>query len=246
VTTNQLAPDGASFIVYRLTCLPTGKIYIGYTSKSIESRFSSHIKFTRRSGISTKSKIRNAILKYGTDCWRKDVLQAFDSEEEARLAEIHFIAEYDSIKNGYNIEPGGKGVPCTPEHRLKISQALKGKPKSDEHKRKLRQPHPSIAGPRNYFYGKHHSEETKVKIANRYYRHGPEHHFYGKIIKTSFKPGDAHPRSQPVIVDGQRYGSLRLAAESVGLCKLTLRRMLDRGDPRIQRTKRISMPKEST
>lgn len=195
------------YIVYRLTNLANGKVYIGFTAGSLENRFKSHIASAGCHRF--KSKIGSALVKYGSEQWDKIVLQSFECKEDALAAEIHYIAEYDSVTKGYNITPGGE---CG---------AVKG-------------PRPSICGAGNPFYGKTHTAETLAKIADRPYRSGADHHFYGKTIGTSFKAGDLHPRSIPVVVDGIRYGSISIAARYVGLSCPTLQRMLKRGNPRIQ------------
>lgn len=64
------------------------------------------------------------------------------------------------------------GIRLSDEHRQKISESLKGeknpnydKQMSDEQKRKLSDAHKGKnAGKNHYFYGKHHTEETKEKI----------------------------------------------------------------------------------
>jgi hypothetical protein len=50
--------------------------------------------------------------------------------------ENYFIEQYDTFRNGYNMTTGGEG---TQNHKSKhlISQALKGKKKSEEHVRKI-------------------------------------------------------------------------------------------------------------
>jgi len=48
----------------------------------------------------------------------------------------------------------------------------------------------SMIGSGNKFYGKKHTEESKIKIASRYYPRGKEHPFFGKHIWE----GKKHPR----------------------------------------------------
>jgi hypothetical protein len=48
------------------------------------------------------------------------------------------------------------------EHKIKLSNALKGKPRSSDSCNKQRE---SVTGNKNHFYGKKHSEETKRKIS---------------------------------------------------------------------------------
>ena len=54
-------------------------------------------------------------------------------------------------------------VKKTPEHRQKLSNSLKGKMKSEEHRQHISD---SMKGEKCYLYGQHHSEETKLKMAD--------------------------------------------------------------------------------
>lgn len=55
----------------------------------------------------------------------------------------------------------------TEEYKTKLSIALKGRVFSEEHKRKLSEFAKTRVGNKNSFYGKHHSDETKLKFMNR-------------------------------------------------------------------------------
>ncbi len=57
----------------------------------------------------------------------------------------------------------------TPQHRKNLSDALKGKPKSEEHKQHLRENHADMSGRNNSMFGKKRgpmTEEIKLKISN--------------------------------------------------------------------------------
>jgi hypothetical protein len=59
---------------------------------------------------------------------------------------------------------------------------------------------------------------------------GKEHHLYGKKVKTSFKEGKDHPKSQPIIIDGIEYGSLTLASKALGVSRPTIKKRYLNGD----------------
>lgn len=218
------------FIVYKLTCTNTGKSYIGYSRHSLEVRWRGHLKHAK---AGSPTKLYRAIRKYGEKAFTKEILEEVVTKVEAQQREIDLIARYQTLKLGYNTTRGGDGGNTSTERTLKwnkhISESLKGKPKSSEHRKNMCGPRPSVSGENNPFYGKRHSSETKEKIANRPYIRGDKHHFYQKQIATSFKPGFDHPRSTPVTVNGIEYGSLSLAAKAHNMTRPKLKRWLKAG-----------------
>jgi len=61
-------------------------------------------------------------------------------------------------------KPGpNKGKPKSEETKRKLSEAMKGKPKSEEHKRKMSE---AKKGENHPLWGKTHSEETKHKMSD--------------------------------------------------------------------------------
>lgn len=51
--------------------------------------------------------------------------------------------------------------------RIKYGQSLKGKQKSEEHKRKISENHANTSGSNSPMYGRHHSVDTKLKMSQR-------------------------------------------------------------------------------
>ena len=120
-----LDPKNISAIAYLATS-PSGKHYIGITSKSLEERKKTHYQDATRG---SQRYFMNAIRKYGEQLsW--EVLQKVDTWEEAKNLEIAYIKQYDSYNNGYNLTLGGDGVlgfshTHTDEAKAKISIANK-------------------------------------------------------------------------------------------------------------------------
>lgn len=118
-------------IIYRITNLVNQKVYIGQTSKSLSDRYKTHC-----SKWSRCYKLRNAIQKYGKENFVIEPLMAgLTSQEELNFWETFWIKVYDSVKEGYNLNPiGGPGNFSyrTLETRDKISKALKGKKHNSE------------------------------------------------------------------------------------------------------------------
>lgn len=147
-----------NYVVYRHTS-PSGKVYIGITSKKPEYRWSNG------NGYKDSPKFYNAIKKYSWNNFKHEILFSGLNEISAKMIEEDLIYYYKSLNLSYNISNGGdgtKGVIMSKEARIKMSNAKKGKPSpnkgkhlSEETKEKLRQAN----------LGKHHSEETKRKCS---------------------------------------------------------------------------------
>lgn len=127
-----------TYVVYR-HLFPNGKSYIGITCVKPYTR-----RWRAGSSYYKQPKIYNAILKYGWDKVKHEVLYENIPIEQANRIEQQMIAKYDSIKNGYNVSTGGGGsygIPCSEEKKLKISRANKGKPNHNDNLRKWREKH---------------------------------------------------------------------------------------------------------
>lgn len=99
---------------------------------------------------------------------------------------LNFIRDDELTKKYYNFKKyamggGIKGIIRGEEYCKKISASLKGRPKSEEHKQKIREVRLgtktseeakikmriSHSGSNNHFYGKTHTEETRLKIRSK-------------------------------------------------------------------------------
>ena len=97
--------------------------------------------------------------------FKKEILQFYNGVDELNQGEIYWIAQFNSTdpEIGYNLTYGGDGFGVfTDETLKKISESLKGKHHSEEHRRKISE---GLKGEKNGFFGKHHSEETRRKIS---------------------------------------------------------------------------------
>jgi len=84
---------------------PSGKKYVGVTRQSPERRWSHGF------GYETNKYFFRAIKKYGWNNFKHEVLYSGLSRYDALHTEMRLIKEYDSFAHGYNMSPGGEGLP---------------------------------------------------------------------------------------------------------------------------------------
>lgn len=80
---------------------PNGKKYIGITSNATR-RFSNDGK-----GYNNNEKMRKAIKKFGWDNVEHNIVESGLTRTEAARKERELIEKEDTIRNGYNLSPGG-------------------------------------------------------------------------------------------------------------------------------------------
>uniref|UniRef100_A0AB39C730 GIY-YIG nuclease family protein n=1 Tax=Bacillus phage KoopaTroopa TaxID=3234046 RepID=A0AB39C730_9CAUD len=96
-------------IIYKVTNVVNGKIYIGQTVQELWARKSGH-----KSHALTELKdniFSRAIRKYGWDNFKWEIIDNANNKEELNKKEIHWIGHYKSHGvNGYNETDGGEGT----------------------------------------------------------------------------------------------------------------------------------------
>ena len=117
------------YIIYKYTS-PSGKIYIGQTSQTLEQRMRIGGKgYLRKNknGEYVQPAIAKAILKYGFENFQKEILFENLTKEEANQKEMELISFYHSNdkKYGYNCTKGGEGVTHSEEYKLELSEKMK-------------------------------------------------------------------------------------------------------------------------
>jgi hypothetical protein len=139
--------------IYVTTNLVNGKQYVGdHSTNNLDDGYLG-------SGRPIFEEAKN---KYGKKNFKKEILEFFDTKEDAFNAQEKYIKKFNTlIPNGYNISPTGglgvsgcfskewliengkkiskanKGRKLSKEHKQKISNSLSGKPKSKEHIKNL-------------------------------------------------------------------------------------------------------------
>ena len=203
----------SSYCVYKHTT-PSGKVYIGITSKDTEERW------RNGRGYRRNEHFWNAIRKYGWDNIAHEIIASGMTKEEASEAEKFYIELYRSHepKYGYNLTMGGEtGVVFTYESRRKLSESKKGQhynigvPFTEERKQHLRENHADVRGEKNPMWGKKWTpEEIAIRQAHRTYRRGSEHPQARQILQLD--------------MDGnlvKRWGSISEASEEY--CKSSIK-----------------------
>ena len=168
--------DEKKYIVYMHTT-PSGKVYVGITANDISRRWQNG------SGYRGNEHFYNAILKYGWDNIKHEILFTDLSADEASKIEMELIEQYDSMNpsKGYNRSIGGEINIPSEETKNKIRNALKGRTMPQSTKEKIRkaktgQTHvfplesrkrfsEARKGANNPMYGRHFSKEHVEKIA---------------------------------------------------------------------------------
>lgn len=113
--------------VYKIENLLDGKVYVG-KSKDIGRRWYEH-KYELNKGKHINKHLQNSWNKYGENCFRFEILEETDSEEEALEREEYYIKKYETTnkKLGYNLTYGGQSGLPSDETIRKSSQLRIGK-----------------------------------------------------------------------------------------------------------------------
>lgn len=143
-------------VIYKITNLVNGKVYIGQTTGSPKRRLNRHVSDAR--ARRSNSPLQNAIMKYGVENFTFDVVICAFDRESTNLLEKFFIKEHKSNTKefGYNLTDGGEGMDGyrhTEEAKRKLSLVGKDRQHSEKSKQKI-----SLGNK-----GKVISEETKQK-----------------------------------------------------------------------------------
>lgn len=191
-------------ILYEIVNKVNNKKYIGVTyGKTINKRWNGH-----KTCMRSKNDLRplyNAMRKYGLDNFEINVLMEDVPENYLNLLEQLWIKELNltNRNKGYNLAIGGyinRGFKMSEDSKLKMSLSHKGE--------------------KAYWYGKHHSVETRNKIReqrygkafNKGYRHTEEVKQKMSESKKGISSATEHTRK---LMSDQRKGENNPSAQSV-------------------------------
>lgn len=191
-----------TFCVYMHTNKLNNKKYIGITKNEPEKRWN------KGSGYKKCPAFWNAILKYGWQSFEHTILYKGLTKNEASEKEIELIEKYNTTnaRYGYNISKGGYG---------KYSFVL-----SDESKKKIAL---NNKGEKNPMFGKHHSEETKLKMRNKKLGTKVSKETREKQSQCRQRGDNGNAKSIICLDDNKRYNCIEDAAEyySVSASKIS-------------------------
>lgn len=177
-------------VVYVFRNKINGKCYVGQTI-DYERRYRDHLRSANNH--QSKSAFHCALRKYGIDNFDFFIVYScICPKEECRKQlgeqEKHFIEVFDSYNNGYNMTLGGDGVVgMSEESRKKLSKSLKGH--TPWNKGLTIKDDDRLYEVGKAWRGKHHSEETKIKL-----RESCKTNFLGKhhLEETKRKISESH------------------------------------------------------
>ena len=142
---NNSGGESQQGVIYKITCLINGKLYVGKTKQKLENRMAQHRHESKKGSIGLGAAIR----KYGWENFSVEVIETC-LIENLTAREIFWIAELNSKSpNGYNLTDGGEGL-VNP---------------SDETRAKMSANRPDVSGENNPNYGKKTPPEVCAKIS---------------------------------------------------------------------------------
>ena len=199
--------------IYKITNIKTGKVYIGKTTRSLNDRLQGHINSADRGD---NFKLSRAIRKYGKENFIIEPIDFAETRDELNEKEIHYISEYNSLEDGYNMTIGGEGgntyINKSDEEMKVISEKI------STALRKNNGNHGQFVGPKNGMYGKHQTPEAKEKISkaskgrkfskehnskiSEYYRGRKKHylHPHTKLFITNIETNEIRVKTAKEVV----------------------------------------------
>jgi group I intron endonuclease len=119
---------------------PSGKHYVGVSSKGMNSRWAAHV---RAAKAGSTLRFHHAIRKYGPEAFVHEVLERLTTSAGARRAEQLWIRELSSFGRGYNATTGGEGLQgfshtATSIDRMRLAQKSRGSKGRDQQAKALR------------------------------------------------------------------------------------------------------------
>lgn len=203
-----------NYYVYKHTS-PSGKVYIGLTKQQPERRW--------RNGNGYKSNpyFYRAILKYGWENIKHEIIAFNLTDIDAQNLEIELIATYNAndSKYGYNITSGGEHYRHSEHSKQLLSILHTGMKHSEETKKKMSV---SRQGSKNAFYNKQHTLESKKKMSKSHLGKQLSEEHKQKLSDNGFyknKYGKEHNRSISILCveTNSVYFSIREAERLLGI-----------------------------
>jgi group I intron endonuclease len=118
-------------LIYKIENNYNDKMYIGQTTRTLEARIKDYKDEMKWKSSFNSKKIRpiiRAMLKYGFESFVFSILKDnISTKSDLDYYEKKYIHDYNTVKNGYNVEYGGNSVgKHSEETRMKIRNAQLG------------------------------------------------------------------------------------------------------------------------
>ncbi len=162
------------FEVYKITNIVNNKVYIGITNQGHSVRYRHHI-YEANSGSTFK--VHRAFAKYGEENMKIEVLDNCICDKSAKLAEISYIKEYNSMNDsfGYNMTTGGDGTfgrKHSEETKAKIREKAIGRKATEETKSRMRKARENFVAKQHVINNLQIYNQAKRKTILRYSKEG--------------------------------------------------------------------------
>ena len=143
-------------IIYKVTNIINGKVYIGKTTKTLKQRKQSHMRYAQKGG---KGVFLSAIRKYGIESFKWEILCECDKDLLGITETMKIIVNNSHYidGHGYNMTYGGEGClgfKHSENARQKISKS------------KIGQNNPMFNKTTTGFKGHKHNKKSKENISN--------------------------------------------------------------------------------
>jgi group I intron endonuclease len=123
--------------IYKISNKIDGKIYIGFTSKTVEDRYRQHLKEAKKNNNKRNIYLYNAINKHGEENFTVELVRRTKNLDYGlNKLEPYYIKKYNSLYPiGYNLTTGGEGVggvKKTPAQKQHLSKMANKRYKHDK------------------------------------------------------------------------------------------------------------------
>lgn len=192
-------------LVYRITNLKNGKTYIGASRITATERLYRHIE---RAKSGTKTRLYDAIRKWGAASFDTVVIKEYDTFEEALKGEMEFIA-LEQPK--YNMTKGGEGIlgfRHSEASRNQMSKSRKGRAAA------------WVNGPNRAEV----CEKIRASVRLRVYQPFTEEQKNRRRATVAANPLEKIGRRVMCVASGATYPSVAEAARATGIPKSTIGR----------------------